>query len=557
MTDGQVDDLQINELKSLNCFGVFSNLDNAYYDDDDDELHIDTQAQAYFQRNIDVGGSLRLGVETSVKIDGVTTYTNSGGNILVKINGVTYTITPTILSYISTISDNIQTQINNIDLSSYAPLASPTFTGTPLLTTNPADNDNSKKIASTEWVKNQGYFTTPPFSYAPLASPTFTGTPISTTPATTDDSTKIATTAFVKAQGYLTTSPDLTLYAPLASPTFTGTPLLTTNPADNDNSKKIASTEWVKNQGYTTTPNNFSLYAPLASPTFTGTPLLTTNPADNDNSKKIASTEWVKNQGYTTTSPDLTSYAPLASPSFTGTPISTTPATTDDSTKIATTAFVKAQGYLTTSPDLSAYAPKDNPTFITKITTPYLLLSEPIYCELGGNFNPTDEPYTNSSPFIFYVTKYTATYTAANAIIGYSTSQAIQIVLRQNYHNGNFRNYVTSGYDKFTYGWNNLNGYWRSPQTGKYKICINFYIQSNDSGNKFSLIKYNTYGNPLYSQYCLVGDTITTDTIRNFSTILPMNIGDYFKIVLTTYAGNAVMLFEGTNTTSMKIMLLG
>ena len=463
MTDGQVDDLQINELKSLNCFGVFSNLDNAYYDDDDDELHIDTQAQAYFQRNIDVGGSLRLGVETSVKIDGVTTYTNSGGNILVKINGVTYTITPTILSYISTISDNIQTQINNIDLSAYVPKNNPIFSGTPLLTTNPADNDNSKKIASTEWVKNQGYLTTPAdlSAYAQLSSPIFSGAPISTTPATADDSTKIATTAFVKAQGYLTT------------------------------------------------------------------------PAD------------------------LSAYAQLSSPIFSGAPISTTPATADDSTKIATTAFVKAQGYLTTSPNLSAYAPKDNPTFITKITTPYLLLSEPIYCELGGNFNPTDEPYTNSSPFIFYVTKYTATYTAADAIIGYSTSQAVQIVLRQNYHNGNFRNYVTSGYDKFTYGWNNLNGYWRSPQTGKYKICINFYIQRNDSGNKFSLIKYDTYGNPLYSQYCLVGDTITTDTIRNFSTILPMNIGDYFKIVLTTYAGNAVMLFEGTNTTSMKIMLLG
>lgn len=37
---------------------------------------------------------------------------------------------------------------------------------------------------------------------APLASPTFTGTPASTTPATGDDSTRIATTAFVKAQGY-------------------------------------------------------------------------------------------------------------------------------------------------------------------------------------------------------------------------------------------------------------------------------------------------------------------------------------------------------------------
>lgn len=48
---------------------------------------------------------------------------------------------------------------------------------------------------------------------APLASPTFTGTPKSVTPATADNSTLIATTAFVKAQGY----------APTASPTFTGT----------------------------------------------------------------------------------------------------------------------------------------------------------------------------------------------------------------------------------------------------------------------------------------------------------------------------------------------
>lgn len=42
--------------------------------------------------------------------------------------------------------------------------------------------------------------------YAPLASPALTGTPTSTTPATADNSTKIATTAFVKAQGYLTST---------------------------------------------------------------------------------------------------------------------------------------------------------------------------------------------------------------------------------------------------------------------------------------------------------------------------------------------------------------
>lgn len=41
---------------------------------------------------------------------------------------------------------------------------------------------------------------------APLASPTFTGTPAAPTPATADNTTKIATTAFVKAQGYVTSA---------------------------------------------------------------------------------------------------------------------------------------------------------------------------------------------------------------------------------------------------------------------------------------------------------------------------------------------------------------
>jgi hypothetical protein len=48
---------------------------------------------------------------------------------------------------------------------------------------------------------------------APLASPTLTGTPVAPTPNDSDNSTKIATTAFVKNQAYST----------VASPTFTGT----------------------------------------------------------------------------------------------------------------------------------------------------------------------------------------------------------------------------------------------------------------------------------------------------------------------------------------------
>ncbi|MFZ9992412.1 MAG: hypothetical protein ACO3J6_08385 [Opitutales bacterium] len=44
-------------------------------------------------------------------------------------------------------------------------------------------------------------------TYAPLASPALTGNPTAPTPATADNDTSIATTAFVKAQGYLTSAP--------------------------------------------------------------------------------------------------------------------------------------------------------------------------------------------------------------------------------------------------------------------------------------------------------------------------------------------------------------
>jgi hypothetical protein len=74
-------------------------------------------------------------------------------------------------------------------------------------------------------------------SLAPLASPTFTGTPLSVTPSTADNSTKIATTAYVQAQGY----------APVASPTFTGTPTVPTATA-GDNSTKIATTAYVRGE---------------------------------------------------------------------------------------------------------------------------------------------------------------------------------------------------------------------------------------------------------------------------------------------------------------------
>ena len=60
-----------------------------------------------------------------------------------------------------------------------------------------------------------------------IASPTFTGAPLSTTPTSSDNTTKIATTAYVKAQGY-TGATDITSKANIASQAFTGTPSLPT-----------------------------------------------------------------------------------------------------------------------------------------------------------------------------------------------------------------------------------------------------------------------------------------------------------------------------------------
>jgi hypothetical protein len=178
-------------------------------------------------------------------------------------------------------------------------------------------------------------------TYAPLASPALTGNPTAPTPLTADNDTSIATTAFVKAQGYLTSAPvtsvagktgavtlvvgDVSGAAPLASPALTGTPTAPTAAAAT-NTTQIATTAFV------TTADN--LKANLASPTFTGTPAAPTATAGT-NTTQIATTAFV------TTGLNLK--ANLASPTFTGTPLSTTAAADTNTTQIATTAFVVGQ----------------------------------------------------------------------------------------------------------------------------------------------------------------------------------------------------------------------
>ena len=86
--------------------------------------------------------------------------------------------------------DNIFVLEGQSSTSGFAPINSPAFTGVPTAPT-PATNDNTNKLATTAFVKNQ--------NYAPVASPSFTGSPTAPTPAPGNNSTNLATTAFVEA----------------------------------------------------------------------------------------------------------------------------------------------------------------------------------------------------------------------------------------------------------------------------------------------------------------------------------------------------------------------
>ena len=269
--------------------------------------------------------------------------------------------------------------------STYAPLASPTFTGT---VTIPSGASIS--------------------GFAPLASPTFTGTPLSTTASVSTNTTQIATTAFVLGQGNSTAGtigmngvqaagtsnlyaradhihPTDTTLAPLASPTFTGT---------------------------VTIPSGASIsgFAPLASPTFTGAPISTTAAAGT-NTTQIATTAFVVGQA-SSTNPEAngtaatgtslkyaradhvhvsdTTRAALAGATFTGkvntvasatgtaglnVPHGAAPTSPTNGDIWTTTSGVYAQvntatAQLATVASLTSYAPLASPTFTGTVTIP-------------------------------------------------------------------------------------------------------------------------------------------------------------------------------------------
>ncbi len=329
---------------------------------------------------------------------------------------------------------------------SYAPLASPAFTGTPTAPT-PTAGANNTDIATTAFVAT---------SYAPLASPALTGVPVAPTATAGTNTTQIATTQFVETA--------VTGLAPLASPALTGTPTVPTAGAGTD-STQAASTAFVygasqgsvsvalTNANVTLTAAQYSAPVIVFTGALTASVVVTvptTGHWDFVNATTGAFTVTVSNgsgatqvvaQSITAFTPlvsnvtegvvalaavaggvttfntrsgavtlalsDVTGVggAPLASPAFTGTPTAPTPTAGNSSTDIATTAFVAASfaplasPALTGAPTAPTQAPGNSSTDIA--TTAFVATS----------FAPLASPALSGTP------------TAPTAAAGTSTTQ--------------------------------------------------------------------------------------------------------------------------------------
>lgn len=159
---------------------------------------------------INVGAGKTASISGTLNVTGTLT-----GGIVAPLASPTFTgtvvlpattsignVSATEISYLDNVTSSIQTQLDAklsiaTAASTYAPLASPTFTGTVVL---PADTTIGD-VSAAELVYLDGVTSnvqTQLDAKAALASPTFTGTPLAPTAASGTSSTQIATTAFVQ-----------------------------------------------------------------------------------------------------------------------------------------------------------------------------------------------------------------------------------------------------------------------------------------------------------------------------------------------------------------------
>lgn len=336
----------------------------------------------------------------------------------------------------------VQLTLGDVTSVGGAPLASPTLTGGPTAPT-PVVTDNSSLLATTAYVNAWGAQNTvlsfngrrgtvtltladvESVGGAPIASPTFTGTPVVPTAAPGTATGQAASTAFVEnaitagvsgvasfngragAVTLLTSDVTGAGGAPTVSPVLTGTPTAPTAVAGT-NTGQVATCAFVETAIGSIAPivNSFngrngtvtlSLAdvtgvggAPLASPAFSGTPTVPTA-APGTNTTEAASCAFVEaaiagvagvssfntRQGAVTLQGSDISGAGgalLASPAFSGVPTVPTAAPGTNTTQAASTAFTAAA----VAAGVSGYLPLAGGT-----------MTGPITSTTSGNFGPS------------------------------------------------------------------------------------------------------------------------------------------------------------------------
>ena len=242
------------------------------------------------------------------------------------------------------------------DVSGAAPIASPTFTGTPSAPTQ-SNTDNSTKLATTAFVKsvvadiNTGVTSVAGKTgsvtlavgdvsgAAPLASPALTGTPTAPTPTAGDSTTRVATTAFVAAAIVSAGGTTLTNSAPTAETVNAAAAVGTDSTAARADHRHAMPAE------ASTTASGFMSAADKLK-------LDGIQPGAQSNTVTSVAG---KTGAVTLAVADISGAAPLASPALTGTPTAPTATAGTNTTQLATTAFVNAAADASSPPGMVAH----------------------------------------------------------------------------------------------------------------------------------------------------------------------------------------------------------
>ena len=329
------------------------------------------QANAKFKRNVLVGGDLTLGLESSTTTNGVTSYTDTSGSILVRLNGIVYSLTPQKLKYLSTISSDIQyqfqtiqDQIDDFDLTGNVIIGT---TGSNILTINSKINAKNgivyPTLVYTAYTNeyNRFFSNFVMFVYFP-SQPTGTqllpSIPLGTNSSTIRFYNNTPFTLTLTSQNssliYGLLGNELMFISLLPGYVYELTSIYGIGNYDNWIVTSAVNSQYqLVDIGTTQTIGGTKTFSTI--PTYSGTALTNTL-----NDGTLATTKFVKDQGYLTsvTPTDLSNYVDKSTnqtisslktfatiPTYSGTALLTT---LNDGT-LSTTKFVKDQNYITTS----------------------------------------------------------------------------------------------------------------------------------------------------------------------------------------------------------------